>query len=236
MSPSSLEVGNGLSFHNVPFSNFLEYRTMNKAQNPINSEFTLVVDLKNGSVINYKVFLERFYSKTIIHWVFFVYNTQTLPHIIPSLFCMHGVGLFMSLFVTKRISVKIPHREKKRDYWNIWHDKIHGNNKLIEPQPRHRLTGEVFCGFTQFLRPHARIAPQIIPRLPPFTSFPIHYSLPSNHSTIYTESVNLKYSLVLTGMFKFKAARPHVERYHSVVSHTLNVVSLISNNFGKFMK
>jgi hypothetical protein len=54
---------------------------------------------------------------------------------------------------------------KKKDSWNNWRDKINvhgnGNNKLIQSQPRHCLTGQVFCGFTQFLRPHARIVPQL---------------------------------------------------------------------------
>jgi hypothetical protein len=36
-------------------------------------------------------------------------------------------------------------------------------------------------------------------------------------------SVNLKYSLVLTGMFRFKFAGQFVERYHSVVSRALNL-------------
>jgi hypothetical protein len=46
MSPSSLEDENGPRFQNVFFSSFLEYQTKNKAQNPINSDFTLVVHLK----------------------------------------------------------------------------------------------------------------------------------------------------------------------------------------------
>jgi hypothetical protein len=48
--------------------------------------------------------------------------------------------------------------------------------------------------------------------------------------------VNPKHSLVLTEMFEFKPANQFVERYHSVVSYTLNVEDLISNNFCKFNK
>ncbi|PNF27028.1 hypothetical protein B7P43_G10396, partial [Cryptotermes secundus] len=42
--------------------------------------------------------------------------------------------------------------------------------------------------------------------------------------------VNLKHYLVLTGVFRFKAARQFGQRYHSVVSCALNVEDLISNN------
>jgi hypothetical protein len=48
------------------------------------------------------------------------------------------------------------------------------------------------------------------------------------------KSVNLKHSLVVTGMFRFKPATQFVERYHSVVSCALNTEDLISNNFCKF--
>jgi hypothetical protein len=47
-------------------------------------------------------------------------------------------------------------------------------------------------------------------------------------------SVTLKYSLILTGMFRFKPVSQFVERYHSVVSCSLNMEVLISNNFCKF--
>jgi hypothetical protein len=75
----------------------------------------------------------------------------------------------------------------------------------------------------------------------PFPSIylPVHYSLSSNHSTLYTyrvakKSVNLKHFLILTGMFKFKPASQIVERYHSNVSCALNMVDFISNIFCKF--
>jgi hypothetical protein len=48
--------------------------------------------------------------------------------------------------------------------------------------------------------------------------------------------VNLKYSLVLTGMFGFKPANQYVERYHSVVNGALNMEDIISNNFYAFSK
>jgi hypothetical protein len=42
------------------------------------------------------------------------------------------------------------------------------------------------------------------------------------------KSVNLKYSLVLTGMFRFKTASQFVERFHSPVGCALNMESLTS--------
>jgi hypothetical protein len=61
------------------------------------------------------------------------------------------------------------------------------------------------------------------------------------HSIAYTyrvaqKSVNLKHSLVITGMFRFKPATQFVERYHSGVSCAMNSEDLISNNFRKFSK
>jgi ABC-type Na+ transport system ATPase subunit NatA len=50
------------------------------------------------------------------------------------------------------------------------------------------------------------------------------------------KSVNLKYSLVLTGMLRLKPASQHVQRYHSVVSCALNMEELISKNVCKFSK
>jgi hypothetical protein len=47
-------------------------------------------------------------------------------------------------------------------------------------------------------------------------------------------SVDLKHSLVLTGMFRFKPANSFVEQYHSVVSCAFNIEVLISSNFCKF--
>jgi hypothetical protein len=49
-------------------------------------------------------------------------------------------------------------------------------------------------------------------------------------------SVNLKYSLVLTSMFRFKRANQFVERYHSFVSCALNMEDLISNNVNSVSK
>jgi hypothetical protein len=50
------------------------------------------------------------------------------------------------------------------------------------------------------------------------------------------KSVNPKQSLMLTGIFRFKPASQCVERYHSVVSCSLDMGDLISNNFCKFSK
>jgi hypothetical protein len=50
------------------------------------------------------------------------------------------------------------------------------------------------------------------------------------------KSVNLKHSLVLTGMFRFKPGSQFAERYHSVVSRALNMGDVISNYFSKFNK
>jgi hypothetical protein len=47
-------------------------------------------------------------------------------------------------------------------------------------------------------------------------------------------SVNLIYSLVLTGMFRL--ASQFVERYHIVVICALNMEGFILNNFCKFSK
>jgi hypothetical protein len=41
------------------------------------------------------------------------------------------------------------------------------------------------------------------------------------------ESANLKYSLVLTGMFQFKSPRQIIERFHSIVGCALNMENLI---------
>jgi hypothetical protein len=40
-------------------------------------------------------------------------------------------------------------------------------------------------------------------------------------------SVNLKYFLVLTGMFRFKLTSQFVERYHSIFNCALNMEDLI---------
>jgi hypothetical protein len=50
------------------------------------------------------------------------------------------------------------------------------------------------------------------------------------------KSVNLKHSLVLTGMFRFKPASQFVERYHSVVGCALDTEDLIWINFYKLIK
>jgi hypothetical protein len=47
-------------------------------------------------------------------------------------------------------------------------------------------------------------------------------------------SVNLKHSLVLTGIFIFKAASQFGERYHGVVSCALTMEDLISKSVCKF--
>jgi hypothetical protein len=49
-------------------------------------------------------------------------------------------------------------------------------------------------------------------------------------------SVNLKYSLVLTEMFRLRPASQFVERYHSIFSCALNMEDLILNNICKFSK
>jgi hypothetical protein len=46
-------------------------------------------------------------------------------------------------------------------------------------------------------------------------------------------SVNLKYSLVLTRMFRFKPASQFAERCYSVVSRALNMENIISKKNGK---
>jgi hypothetical protein len=48
------------------------------------------------------------------------------------------------------------------------------------------------------------------------------------------EPVNLKYSLVLKGMFTSKPASQSVERYHSTVSSALIKEDLTLKNFCKF--
>jgi hypothetical protein len=48
------------------------------------------------------------------------------------------------------------------------------------------------------------------------------------------KSINLKYFLVLMGIFRFKPVSQSAERYHSLMNCALNVVDLISNNFCKF--
>jgi hypothetical protein len=58
-------------------------------------------------------------------------------------------------------------------------------------------------------------------------------------TTIYRvaqKSVNLKHSLVLEGMFRFKPVSKFVERYHSAVNCALSMEDLISNSFCKFSK
>jgi hypothetical protein len=45
------------------------------------------------------------------------------------------------------------------------------------------------------------------------------------------KTVNLKYFLLLTGMFGFKLASQFSERYHSVVSCAPHMEDLVSNNF-----
>jgi hypothetical protein len=49
-------------------------------------------------------------------------------------------------------------------------------------------------------------------------------------------SVNLKHSTVLAGMFRFKPASQFVELYHSVVGCVLNREDLILKTFYKFSK
>jgi hypothetical protein len=46
-------------------------------------------------------------------------------------------------------------------------------------------------------------------------------------------SVDLKYSLVLTRIFRFKTASLFVERYRSVVCCSFSIEDLISRNFYK---
>jgi hypothetical protein len=54
--------------------------------------------------------------------------------------------------------------------------------------------------------------------------------------TVAQKSVNLKQSVILTGILKFKPASQFLERYHSVLSRALNMEDLNSNNFCKFSK
>jgi hypothetical protein len=58
--------------------------------------------------------------------------------------------------------------------------------------------------------------------------------IPSTYIQMTQNSVNLKHSLVLNGIFRFRPVSQFVERYHSIVSCALNVEDLISNNFCKF--
>jgi hypothetical protein len=48
--------------------------------------------------------------------------------------------------------------------------------------------------------------------------------------------VNLKHSLVLMGMLRFKPVNQFIEQYHSIMSRALNMEDLISNNFNKLSK
>jgi hypothetical protein len=50
------------------------------------------------------------------------------------------------------------------------------------------------------------------------------------------ESSNLKRSLVLTRMFRFKPTSQFADRYRSVVRCALNMEDPISNNFCEFCK
>jgi hypothetical protein len=50
------------------------------------------------------------------------------------------------------------------------------------------------------------------------------------------KSVNLKHSIVLTGMFSLKTARQFVERYHRVVNSALDMEGLILKNICKISK
>jgi hypothetical protein len=59
---------------------------------------------------------------------------------------------------------------------------------------------------------------------------------PHYTQSVGQKSVNLKYSLILTEMFRFILASQFVDRYHSVVSCALNMEGLISNNFCKLSK
>jgi hypothetical protein len=47
-------------------------------------------------------------------------------------------------------------------------------------------------------------------------------------------SINLKYSNLLTGLFRFKPASQSVEQYRRVVSCALKMEDIISSNFCKF--
>jgi hypothetical protein len=49
------------------------------------------------------------------------------------------------------------------------------------------------------------------------------------------KSVNLNHFLVLRGMFGFKSANQCIEQYNTVVSCTLNMDDLISNNVCEFI-
>lgn len=63
----------------------------------------------------------------------------------------------------------------------------------------------------------------------------ICFLMPSIHR-VTRNSVNPKYSIVLTGIFRFKLASRFVESYHSVVSCVFNKENSISDNFYKFSK
>jgi hypothetical protein len=53
---------------------------------------------------------------------------------------------------------------------------------------------------------------------------------------VIQKSVNLKHSLVLTGVFSFETADQFVERCHSVVSCVMNMKDLFLKIFYKFSK
>jgi hypothetical protein len=55
--------------------------------------------------------------------------------------------------------------------------------------------------------------------------------LREEYNRVAQKSVNLKYYLVLTEMFRFKPTSQSVGRYHSTVSCALNMEDLISNSF-----
>jgi hypothetical protein len=53
---------------------------------------------------------------------------------------------------------------------------------------------------------------------------------------VVQKSVKLKYSVVLTVMFRFKVTSQFVERYRSAVICAVDMEVLILNNFCKFSK
>jgi hypothetical protein len=62
------------------------------------------------------------------------------------------------------------------------------------------------------------------------------YLLFASTNQMVQKSVNMKYSLVLTGIFRFKPKSQFVEQYYSIVSCALNMEDPILKNFCKFSK
>jgi hypothetical protein len=64
----------------------------------------------------------------------------------------------------------------------------------------------------------------------------LQYNVFKHKYRMAQKSVNLKHSLVLMGMFRFKPVIHSVKGHHSVVSCALNTEDLILSNFYKLIK